>query len=136
MVADDLTLTSNSKIDLARLCRALEMCFLTYTKLIIALPFFKQADEPFTEAPHLYYDKQGLLTIQNNLLEPIWLVEPILPSALVHIVAEVEFTTQRLRPRPTTDKNLRPKTDFSRTDPLKAKNRNGRDRAYAPKTIF
>ena len=112
VVGDDLTLRFNSKIDLARLYRALGMFFLTYTELIIALPFFRQADEPFIEAPHLYYDKQGLLTIQNNLLEPICLVGPILPSALVDIVAEVEFTTQRSRPRPTTDKNLKPKTDF------------------------
>ena len=66
--------------------RALVMCFLTYTKLIIALPFFKRADEPFMKAPTLYDDKQGLLKYQNNLLEPIWQVGPIFPSALVDIV--------------------------------------------------
>ena len=62
------------------------MCFLTYTELITALPFFKRVDEPFMEALNPYNDKQGLLKNQNNFLEPIWLAGPILPSALVDIV--------------------------------------------------
>ena len=44
------------------------------------LGFYKQANEPFIEAPNLYNDKQGWLQNQNNLLKPIWQVGPILPS--------------------------------------------------------
>ena len=43
VLGDDLTLTSKSKIDLARLLpRALLICFLTYTEVIIALPFINE----------------------------------------------------------------------------------------------
>ena len=71
VIENDLILTSNSKIDWLDFYRASAMCFLTYTKLIIALPFFKRADEPFIKTPNPYYDKQCLLKNQNNLLEPI-----------------------------------------------------------------
>ena len=42
---------------------------------------------------------------------------------------EVESRTQGSRPRPRTKKNprLRPRTVFSRTDPLEAKDRNARE---------
>ena len=50
---------------------------------------------------------------------------------------EVESRTQRLRPRPRTQKNLRPRTDISRTDPLEAKDRNARgQRPGTEDTIF
>ena len=39
---------------------------------------------------------------------------------------EVESKTQPSRPTPRTQKNPKPRTDFSRTDPFKAKTRNAR----------
>ena len=38
----------------------------------------------------------------------------------------MESNTQRSRPRPRTQKKTGPRTDFSRTDPLKAKDKNAR----------
>ena len=74
---------------------------------------FERADELFIEAPNSYDDKENWPKNQNYRLEPIWHVRPILASAVVDIVdsriSEVEDTT------------LRPRTDFSSTDPLEAK---------------
>ena len=89
MVGGDLTLTSKSKIDLARL----PPCFKNFVFYIYRvnhrLAFYKRADEPFNEAPSPYDGKQGRLKNRNNLLKPIWQVGPFLPSALVDIVASV-----------------------------------------------
>ena len=90
MVGDDLTLTSNSKIDLARL----PPCFsnlLPHEYLVnYSLAFHKRADEPFIETPNPYDDKQGKLKKPSNLLKPIRQIEPIIPRALVDIVDGVE----------------------------------------------
>ena len=74
---------------------ALVICFLAYTESIIALRAFERADEPFIEASNSYDDKQGWLKNQNNLLEPIWQVGPILPSAMVDIVDSVEHEREQ-----------------------------------------
>ena len=71
-IGNDLILTSNFKIDLAKLLTCFSNVLPHVYKVIIALPCFKRADEPFIEAPTPYYDKQCLLKNQNNLLEPIW----------------------------------------------------------------
>ena len=88
MIEDDLTLASNSKIDLARLPSCFRICFLTHTLYRVnhRLAFDKRADEPFIEAPNPYDDEQGWLKYHNNLMEPIWQVGPIPPTALVDIV--------------------------------------------------
>ena len=44
-------------------------------------------------------------------------------------LAEVESRKQGSKPRPTTQKNPRPRTDFPRTDPLEAKDRNAQTRS-------
>ena len=65
-------------------------------KNYIYRPFIEASIKPFIEAPNPYDDKQGWLKNQNKHLEPIWQVGPILPSALVDIVASrggVEDTT-------------------------------------------
>ena len=54
------------------------------------LLFIKAANEPFIEAPNPCDEKQDWLKNLNNFLEPIWLVEPNLPRALVDIVDSVE----------------------------------------------
>ena len=81
MVGDDLTLTSKSKMDLARLPPCLNN-LLPHIKAYIVnhrLAFYKQADEPFMEAPNPFDCKQGWLKNQNNVLEPSWQGGPILP---------------------------------------------------------
>ena len=69
--------------------RALVICFLAY-RVNHRLAFYKRADEPFIEAPTPYHNKQGWLKNQNNFLEPIREVGPILPSALINIICSVE----------------------------------------------
>ena len=57
------------------------------------------------------------------------------PKGLIHIfilLSEVESRTKGSRPR--TQKNLRPKTDFPRTDSLEAKDRNARGQGQGPRT--
>ena len=60
MVKDDLILTPNSKIDLARLppCFGNLLSHMQY-RANHRLAFYKRADEPFIEAPNPYDDKQG-----------------------------------------------------------------------------
>ena len=77
MVGDDLNLKSNSKINLARFPPCFNNLFPQIYRFIHRLSFFKQADEPFIEAPNPYDDKQGWLKNQNNFLEPIWHVDPL-----------------------------------------------------------
>ena len=61
MVGDDLTLTSNSKIDLARFPPCFSI-FLPYIyRVNHRLAFDKQVDEPFIAAPNLCDAKQGWL---------------------------------------------------------------------------
>ena len=71
MVEDDLTLTSNFNIDLARLplcfSNLLPHIYRVYNRLV----FDKRADESFIEARNPYDGKQGWFKNQNNLLEPI-----------------------------------------------------------------
>ena len=48
----------------------------------------------------------------------------------IQYTTDVESRTQYLTPRPRTQKKnarVRPRTDFSRTDPLEAKDKNGQD---------
>ena len=90
MVGDNLTLTSDSKIDLARLPPSFSNLLPHIYRVNHRLVFYKRADDPFKEAPNPYDDKQGWLKTQNNFLERIWQVGPILPSALVDIVNTVE----------------------------------------------
>ena len=71
MVGDDLTLTSNSKTDLARLLPCCCNLLSHINRVNHRLAFYKQANEPFTEAPNPYDDKRGWLKNQNNRLEPI-----------------------------------------------------------------
>ena len=59
------------------------------------LAFDKRAYEPFIEAINPNDDKHGSLKNQNNRLEPIWQVGPILPSALVDIVNNAEQEPKR-----------------------------------------
>ena len=87
---DDLTLTSKSKIDLARLPPCFSNLLPHIYRVSHRLAFYKPADEPFVKSPNLYDDKQGWLKKQHNLYEPICQVGPILPSALVDIVDSVE----------------------------------------------
>ena len=70
MVGDDLTLTSNFKVDLARF----SPCFsnlLSYIHIVnhrlasINLLNYERADEPFIEASNFYNGKQGWLKNQN-----------------------------------------------------------------------
>ena len=60
--------------------RALVICFLTYTKLIIALPFVNELMSHL-EASKPYDGKQGWLKNKNNLLKRIWQVGPSFLSA-------------------------------------------------------
>ena len=46
----------------------------------------------------------------------------------------MESRTQSSRPRPRTQKNSRPRTAFSRTDTLEAKDRNARGQGQGPRT--
>ena len=87
MVEDDLILTSNSKIDLARLppCVRNLLPHIMF-KVNHRFAFYKRADEPFIEAPNPCDNMQSWLKNQNNLLKPIWQIGPILPSILVDIV--------------------------------------------------
>ena len=129
MVEDDLTLESNFKIDLARLPPCFSNSFPHIYKFKHCLAFYKQADEPFIEAPNPDDDKQAWLKNQNNLLGPIWKVESILPSALADIVAsrsEVEDTTYEAKT----------KNRLIQTDPLETKGRSGRGRGQRPKRNF
>ena len=59
MVGDDPTLTSNSKIDLARLPPGFSNLLSRIYRVNHRLAYYKRADEPFIEAPNLYDDKQG-----------------------------------------------------------------------------
>ena len=90
MIGGNLTLTSNFKIDLARL----PPCFGNFLSHIYRgnhhLALYKRADETFIEASNPYDGKQGWLKNHTNLLEAIWQVGPILPSALLNIVDSVE----------------------------------------------
>ena len=49
-------------------------------------------------------------------------------------LAELESRTQGSRPRPRTQKNLRPRTAFPRTEPLEAKYRNARGQGQGLRT--
>ena len=81
MVGNDLTLTSNSKMDLARLPSCFSNLIPHIQDYIInyRLAFYKQADEPFMEVPNPFDFKQGWLKNHNNLFEPSWQGGPILP---------------------------------------------------------
>ena len=59
------------------------------------LAFDKRADELFAEAPNPYDSKQDCLKNQDNLLEPIRQVGPILPRAFVDIVDSVELEREQ-----------------------------------------
>ena len=61
MVGDDLTLISNSDIDLSRLPLWFSNLLPHIYRVTHRLAFHKQADEPFIEAPNPYGDKQGWL---------------------------------------------------------------------------
>ena len=76
MVGDGLTLKSNSEIDWATLPSCFCNLFPHIYRFNHRLAFHKLADEPFIEVSNPYDDKQG-----------IWQAGPILPSALVDIVA-------------------------------------------------
>ena len=89
------------------------------------LAFYKETDNHFIKASNPYKDKQAWLKNQNNLLEPIWHVGSILPSALVDIVASrgaAEDTTFEAKVN-----NLKKS---------KAKSTNGRGQGQGPKTQF
>ena len=94
MVGDNLILTSNSKIDLARLPPSFRDLLPQIYRVNHGLAFYQRADELFIEAPSTYGVKQGWLKNQNNLLEPIWQVGSFLPSALVHILGRVRAKTR------------------------------------------
>ena len=62
-------------------------------------------------------------------------LEPcVLDSTSEAYKLEVESRTQGLRPRPSTQKNLRPRTALPRAHPLEAKDRNARGQGQGPKT--
>ena len=73
MVGDDLTLTSNSKIDLTRR----QPCFANLLPRICRvnhrLASYQQANELFTKPPNPYDHKRGRLKNQNKFLELMWL---------------------------------------------------------------
>ena len=66
MVGDDLTLTSNSKIDLARLPPCIRNLLPQINRVNHCLAFYKRVDEPLIKATNPYEDKQGLLKTQNQ----------------------------------------------------------------------
>ena len=66
MVGYDLTLTSNSKIDLARLPPCFRNLLPQINRVNHRLAFYKRVNEPFIEATNPYEDKQGLLKTQNQ----------------------------------------------------------------------
>ena len=59
MVGDDLTLTSNSKIDLARLPPCFSNLVSHIYRVNHRLGFYKRAVGPFIKAPNPNDDKQG-----------------------------------------------------------------------------
>ena len=90
MVGDDLTLTSNFKIDLARFPPCFRNLLPYIYKVNHCLAFYKRVDELFIKAPNAYDNKQGWLKNQNNLLEPIWQVGSFRRSALVDVIDSAE----------------------------------------------
>ena len=93
MVGDDLTLVSNSIIDLARLPPS----FSNLLPHIYRVNHRLACDKRFEEAPNPYDDKQGWLKNQNNLLEPIWQAGLILSRAMVEIEDSAEQECEQER---------------------------------------
>ena len=81
IIGDDLTLTSNSEFDLARLPPRFSNFPSHIYRVNYRLTFQNRVDEPFIKAPNPYDGKQGWLKNPNNVLKPIYEVIPILASA-------------------------------------------------------
>uniref|UniRef100_UPI00358DDC4D uncharacterized protein n=1 Tax=Myxine glutinosa TaxID=7769 RepID=UPI00358DDC4D len=85
MVGEDKTLTSKSKVDLARLppCQSALKPHIQRVNHRVAL--YKRADQPIIEKPKPY-EEQGWIRTDEGLLKPMWSSGPILPTSLVDLL--------------------------------------------------
>jgi len=86
MVGDDKKLTSKSKVDLARLPPCAAALKPHNQRVNHHVSLYKHAHESIVEKPQPHEEGQGRKKNDDDLLEPIWSCEPILPSSLVDIL--------------------------------------------------
>lgn len=89
MVGTDKTLTSKSKIDLARLppCHSALKPHVHRVNHRVAL--YKRAHDHFPEKPKPHDEGQGWMR-SDGLLKPVWSCGPILPTSLVDLLETTE----------------------------------------------
>lgn len=89
MVGADKVLDSKSKVDLERLPPP-KVCLIPHVQRVnYRVACYKRADEAIIESPKPYDPGMGWeKTGEEEVLEPIWTIGPILPPSLVEVLAQ------------------------------------------------
>jgi len=90
MARDSQSWSTNSCIDLSRLPPCFGDLVAHIYRVNHRLAFYKRAHTPIIEAPNPFDEKQGWIKNQNQLLEPIWQIGPILPCNLVDVLETID----------------------------------------------
>lgn len=89
MVGADKVLDSKSKVDLERLPPPKVSLIPHVQRANYRVAFYKRADEAILESPKPYDPGMGWeKTGEEEVLEPVWTIGPILPPSLVEVLAQ------------------------------------------------
>ena len=94
MVGDDFKLTSNSKIDLAKIPPCLDSLVPHCQRVNYRVACYKHAHIPFVEKPKPFDKGQGWEKLENGSLEAVWSRGPILPLSLIDILEGNEWNIE------------------------------------------
>jgi hypothetical protein len=86
MVGEDETLSSKSKIDLAKIPPCQDSLIPHCQRSNHRLACHKRANEHIIEKPKPYDQDQGWEKVNDGVLEPVWSKGPILPLSLIDLL--------------------------------------------------
>ena len=89
MVGEDNKLSSKSKVNLARLPPCYSALKPHIHRVNHRVALYKRADENIFECPKPYDDEQGWIRNEDDVLEPLWSCNPVLPVSLIDLLASI-----------------------------------------------
>ena len=90
MVGEDNKLSSKSKVNLARLPPCYSALKPHIHRVNHRVALYKRADENIFECPKPYDDEQGWIRNEDDVLEPLWSCNPVLPVSLIDLLASID----------------------------------------------